>query len=169
VATVGLDGRPQVRTVILRAAERSNRTLAFHADRRSPKFAELSANPRLSWLLYDEPSRMQLRIEALASLHTDDARADRSWATTTLDSRRAYAAEAPPGSLLPEPGDGLSDICRGKDWTLSASERFRSNFCVVVTQVSRLEVLLLNHQGHRRAAFDYDIAEPGRIAHWLIP
>jgi pyridoxine/pyridoxamine 5'-phosphate oxidase len=169
VATSGLDGSPQLRTVVLRAAERASRTLVFHTDRRSPKFLELSADPRLSWLFYDGPSRMQLRLQAVASLHGSDARADSHWAATTVDSRRAYAAEDPPGCALADPGDGLPEEAHDQRWTLAVSECGRPHFAVVLSRVSRLEVLLLHHRGHRRAAFDYDSVEPYRIARWLIP
>jgi pyridoxine/pyridoxamine 5'-phosphate oxidase len=169
VATTGLDGSPEARTVVLRSADPGTRTLSFHTDRRSPKFAELSADPQLSWLLYDEPSRMQLRLQARAWLHTDDALASVHWQATSLNSRRAYAAAAAPGSPLETASDGLIVSTAEGRWSLEASEACRPHFVVVTTQVSRLEVLVLHHRGHRRAAFGYDAQGARSWAGWRTP
>ncbi|NBR79124.1 MAG: pyridoxamine 5'-phosphate oxidase, partial [Alphaproteobacteria bacterium] len=43
VATIGLDGRPRLRTIVLRACDTANRSLRFHTDARSDKINELRA------------------------------------------------------------------------------------------------------------------------------
>jgi len=63
VATVGLDGRPRVRSVILRAADPGLRRLRFYCDNRSEKAKELAADPRVALLGVALPSATQIRIE----------------------------------------------------------------------------------------------------------
>ena len=45
LATVSPDGRPQARTVVLRAADKTAGTLDTHTDLRSAKGTDLRANP----------------------------------------------------------------------------------------------------------------------------
>ena len=164
VGSLGLDGRTQLRTVVLRAVDATARRLSFHTDRRSPKFAELTDDVRMSWLFYDAPTKTQLRLLAEASLHHLDAVSAAAWAGTTLNSRRAYAGTQPPGTVLEAPGDGLPPEPAA---TLAETEAWQPNFVVVETRVEQLELLLLDHRGHRRAVFDYGTApRPGR---WLVP
>ena len=169
LASIGPDG-PNVRTVILRGADAATRRIWCHTDTRSPKFAELTADPRVAWTLYDEGARLQFRAWGRAVLHHDDAVADQRWAATVLNSRRVYQVTAAPGTVSPVPTAGappeLDDDSR---WTIDFSERGRAHFAAVETVVTRLEALYLHHAGHRRASFRYR-ADGSRIdADWLIP
>ena len=44
LATLGADGAPRLRSIVLRAADRATGTLRFHCDQRSDKAAEIRAN-----------------------------------------------------------------------------------------------------------------------------
>lgn len=169
IASIGPDG-PNVRTVILRGADATARRIWCHTDVRSPKFAEITADSRVAWTLYDEGSRLQFRAWGRAVLHHDDAVADARWAATVLNSRRVYQVVAAPGTTSPEPTTGappeLDDDTR---WTIDFSERGRAHFAAVETIVTRLEALYLHHAGHRRASFRYDSAGQRVSADWLIP
>ncbi|MGY6410125.1 MAG: hypothetical protein ACXIUV_03735 [Alkalilacustris sp.] len=46
LATVAADGAPQLRTVVLRAADRAQARLHVHTDLRSAKVGDLRAEPR---------------------------------------------------------------------------------------------------------------------------
>lgn len=168
VATTGADG-PALRTVILRGADAEAHRLRFHTDTRSPKFAELTADPRLAWAFYDEPSRLQLRLRGQAVVHHDDAVADAQWQATPLNSRRIYHAVVAPGSVSEAATSGLPPALDDGRWTLEYSERARPNFAVVETFVTHLEALFLHHAGHRRAAFRYAADGRREDARWLVP
>ena len=59
LVSVGLDGWPKARTVVLRSVDRESATLRCHTDLRSPKVAELEGNPRVGVLAYD-PGQKQI-------------------------------------------------------------------------------------------------------------
>jgi pyridoxamine 5'-phosphate oxidase len=168
LATVSADG-PNIRTVILRGADAGSRRIWCHTDVRSPKFDEISADPRVAWTLYDEGARLQFRAWGLARLHHDDEVARARWATTVLNSRRIYHAVAAPGTVSPEPTGGLPPELDDGRWTAEFSERAWPNFAAVATVVTRLEALYLHHAGHRRASFRYDVDGRRITADWLIP
>ena len=160
VASLGLDGRPRARVVILRGCDVAAGTLRFNTDRRSEKYAELARDPRISLTGYDAGSKIQLRIEGAASLHADDAVADAAWSASRSFSHICYGTEPAPGTVLHEGGDFSlpsedADIASG-----------RANFSTVVIKVQTLEWLYLAHAGHRRARFD---VPEGGAGVWLTP
>ncbi len=75
LATVGADGAPRARTVVLRAVERETRTLRLHTDRRSAKAAEIARNPNVALVFWDARARLQLRTVGIAALLTEGGRA----------------------------------------------------------------------------------------------
>ncbi len=104
LATVGTDGRPSNRMVLLRGVD--ERGFAFYTDRRSRKGADLAANPIAAACFYWEPIeeqvRMEGRIEAVTESEIEEDYAARPraarilhWASTQsrpLDSREALVA-----------------------------------------------------------------------------
>jgi pyridoxamine 5'-phosphate oxidase len=137
VATLSEAG-PAARTVVLRAVEAERRTVWFHTDRRSPKFAELQVDPRLCLLWYDPEVRVQVRVAARAVLHLGDEVAQVAWRNLAETSRRDYAALTGPGGVLDaDDGSNPADA--------------ESNFVAVACQFSELDVLELLPDGHRRA------------------
>lgn len=160
VATIGRDGAPRVRTVVLRAAEPATRTLRFHTDRRSGKAAELAADPRVSLHAYGAGEKLQLRLDGRATLHRDDAVADAAWAATRPFSRACYRLAAAPGQAASDPYAALAEAGEGP-------EAGREAFSAVTVAVERMEVLYLAAAGHRRALFDW---RGGTLAaSWLVP
>ncbi len=160
VATLGLDGRPRARVVIMRACDVAAGTLRFNTDRRTEKFAEFLRDPRVSLTGYDAGAKIQIRVEGSASLHADDAVADEAWAASRPFSRICYGTMPAPGTLRTE----------GGDFALPATEgqigEGRANFSTVVIRVHTLEWLYLAHAGHRRARFD---VQAGGEGVWLTP
>jgi hypothetical protein len=151
VATMQLC-QPEVRTVILRNAERIAKQLSFHTDLRSPKVKQLQENPLLSWLFYHEPLRIQVRCYATASLHTADTIAAAAWEKCRLPSQLNYTPASSPGTVLPEPE--LIDLNQ-KEVGPAVLEFARENFCVVETKLTAMDWVYLHYQGNRRAYFDY--------------
>lgn len=156
-----------LRTVILRQVGVSDRILVCHSDARSAKVREMLSSPQVSWLFYDPKQRIQLRISGQASLHTDDAFADRQWANTGLTSRLNYCATNPPGTRLDKPGSGLPDFLLNKIPTLMESQGGRRNFMAIKVEIAAIDWLMLKVTGNRRARFQWD---KGKLhATWLVP
>ena len=161
LATLAPDGRPRLRTVVLRAADREAGTLRFHCDRRSAKAAELAAAPACALAAYDADAKVQIRVEGTANLHTDDAAAEAAWAGSRAMSRVCYGAAPAPGTALPA----------GDAYTLpdeaAATEVGRPHFAAVVVRAAALEFLYLDRRGHRRAGWRRD--GDGWVGGWLAP
>ncbi len=163
MATIGLDGRPRQRVVVLRGVDPAARTLRFHTDRRSDKAAELARDPRVALTGYDPGAKIQIRVEGTAALHTDDAVADAAWEGSRMASRACYATAPAPGTPLGAPEafslpETDADILAG-----------RAHFCAVVVAVARIEWLYLKFDGHRRARFEWPRAGGEPVMDWLVP
>ncbi|MEM8853832.1 MAG: pyridoxamine 5'-phosphate oxidase family protein [Pseudomonadota bacterium] len=159
VANLGADGEAEARTVVLRGADRAARTVRFHTDRRSGKFAALSAHPRASVHLYDHDAKVQIRLRGTAALHTGDALAEGLWSTMRDMSKVCYRQPVGPGAPIAAP-DGAMD-----GGLLADADGF-ANFVAVVVHIHQLEWLYLAAKGHRRALLDYGGDTPPR---WLAP
>jgi pyridoxamine 5'-phosphate oxidase len=162
VATLAMDGRPRLRTVILRACDVSHRSLRFHTDVRSEKVSEIRRDPRASLHFYEPSSKIQLRLEGVATVNMDNDVADAAWAESRDFSRQAYG-------IMPGPG---AEIPAGADFTLpepshEATAPGRVNFCAVTVKIKSLEWLYLASAGHRRALFRWDSS--GAKGQWLTP
>ncbi|WP_107966767.1 pyridoxamine 5'-phosphate oxidase [Sphingomonas oleivorans] len=84
VATVGADGQPAVRMVLLKGHDQ--RGFVFYTNLESRKAGELMANPRAALLFHWKSLRRQVRIEGPVSGVTD-AEADAYFATRARDSQ----------------------------------------------------------------------------------
>ncbi|WP_349371359.1 pyridoxamine 5'-phosphate oxidase family protein [Salinarimonas sp.] len=166
VATIGLDGRPRLRTVVLRGVEPATARLRFHTDARADKVAELAADPRIALHAYDPQGKFQIRIEGRAIVHRDDALAEQAWRASRMTSRACYATEPAPGSAI---GEGGAFRLPADEGEILAG---RAHFCAVEVVAQTLETLYLAHDGHRRARFG--LQENGTSAGrheacWLVP
>lgn len=156
LATIGADGAPRARTLVLRGFEAEARTLRLHTDTRSGKHAELEAEPRCALHAYDAGAQIQLRLTGRARLHRDDWLADAAWAASRPFSRLCYAAPDAPGSPVaappaaPREGDG------------------RAHFAAIALVFDALDWLWLDATGHRRARFTWHDGAAPR-AEWLAP
>jgi pyridoxamine 5'-phosphate oxidase len=70
LATVGPDGAPHVRMVLLRA--RGPADVGFFTNRESQKGADLAANPRAAIVWYSEATGRQVRIEGTVTEMSED-------------------------------------------------------------------------------------------------
>ncbi|MGL4635441.1 MAG: pyridoxamine 5'-phosphate oxidase family protein [Beijerinckiaceae bacterium] len=162
IASIGLDGRPRPRTVILRGCDVAARALRFHTDIRSEKVQEIAAAPRVGLHFYDPGAKIQLRMDGTATVHTDDAVADAAWLATRTFSRQCYG-------IAPGPG---TTIDAGEDFFLpptteEATAPARANFAATVIRIHSMEWLYLASSGHRRAHFDWSSGT--LAARWLAP
>ncbi|WP_293367883.1 pyridoxamine 5'-phosphate oxidase family protein [Nevskia sp.] len=141
-------GLPTVRTVVLRAVSRAGALVFVHADRRSGKVRELGAQPACSLHIFDAGRRVQLRIEAQASIHLDDDIADAEWqrlrAQHRAQQRRAVAAidaQTTPDVAIDDV-DGLAEADR------------RDDFAAIALHVTAIEWQHIGSRGQRRARFE---------------
>lgn len=157
LATIGWDGAPRARTLVLRGFEAEARVLRLHADARSAKLAELARDARACLHVHDPVAQIQLRLDATAALHRDDAAAEAAWAASRPFSRMCYAAPEPPGTPIAAPAAAPRD-----------PEAGRPHFALIRLRFDRIEWLWLAAEGHRRARLAWDAA--GRLeATWLAP
>ena len=155
LATIGLDGWPRVRTVVLRGAEEAGRWVRMHTDARSPKVREIAADPRVAVLAYDRSRKLQVRLEGRAAVHRSGEVADRAWARTPLMSRRCYLAPGAPSEVREHVDANLPPELTTRDPTADESEAGRSRFAVVEVAVERVDALHLAHAGHARCGAIY--------------
>lgn len=151
LATVTSDGRPQARTVVLRAADKAASTLDIHTDLRSAKVGELRATPFAALHVWDTSAHLQLRLEAQVTLLTGQDVAA-IWAGVPDTSRGSYGSTPAPG----EP------IAQALDYRKAADP---SSFAVLRLEVFSIDALHLG-PNHRRARFDRKTSWAGV---WLSP
>ena len=165
VASVGHNGLPRNRTIVLRAADRQAATLTHYTDRRSVKVHELRTNPVLSYLFWDAES--QIQFSAHGPTHwLPQNQAHRLFEQLPKHSRKAYATTSAPSSPLPAPGTGLPD-----DWdirTLAETDYAQANFGVLVTRLVYADVLLLDRSGNRRLSAIRSEKDRWTL-NWIVP
>lgn len=155
-ATIDESGEPTVRTVVLRATDQAARTVDFHTDRRSLKYRQIRADTRVGWVFWDAADRVQVRLQTVATLHTDDSLADAAWAALSGATQGMYRTPQAPGTPLPaqQPhppapvGDG------------------RKNFVVVQCKIISIDRLHLLPEGHQRGQLSGDDLS---TLTWLAP
>ena len=143
LATQGLGGAPQARTVVLRQADVASWTLTFFTDARSPKCAELSAQPAAQLVFWSARLGWQLRLPVRAVVLRTGTAVSEAW-TRMRQSRSAadYLSGEAPGSLLADAGSANS---------LSPLAPDAHHFAVLQFQAGDIDWLELHREGHRRA------------------
>ena len=159
IATIGNDGFPQARTVVLRGCDPIGRRLRIHTDRRAGKTAELQTDPRASIHAYAPDRKIQVRLQCRVSVHLDGPLWEKSWAETRDFSRECYRVVDASAAPLAAPEQAVFDP--------GQTNNGADNFAVLLAEVSCLEWLYLAAAGHRRAKFEWD--EAGWHGTWLVP
>ncbi|MCA2999770.1 MAG: pyridoxamine 5'-phosphate oxidase family protein [Rhodocyclaceae bacterium] len=165
VASIGLDGSPQQRSMILRKVDVANRRLRFNTDLRSTKIQELKVSPAVSVLAYSAADKVQLRLAGRADLDASSALADAVWSAMRDQSRAAYAQPAAPGAMIEAPAAYVPPLeLRANEPTAIPA---REHFCLVQVEITSLEWVYLHLHGNRRAHFCW----PNGImaSRWLAP
>lgn len=148
LATVGADGLPQARTVVLRQALVKRSQLQIYTDSRSPKVAEMAATPGVMLTFWSKRLGWQLRVRATTVVQHTGPEVDAIWAKVSQSPAAGdYLSAHAPGELV---GDlGVSE---------AASPRVAPahHLCIVTAQVQSIDWLELARSGHRRAFVQAD-------------
>ena len=158
LGSIGLDGAPHMRTVVLRGFDREAMEAEIHTDLRSAKMRQLRADPRAALHGWDAARSVQLRIAGSVTVHCGDQIEAIAWAGLHGGSRRTYRADPGPGAVIGAPGEAGPHL--GEDDA-------RANFVVLRLAVTQLERLDIAKSGHRRALFRW--SEAGVEGMWLAP
>jgi hypothetical protein len=169
VATIGADGSPSQRVMILRHVGWRERSLRFHTDARSTKLDDLANNSAASVLIYDPEPKIQLRLSGSAIVHWEGAAADAAWRQSTNFARRCYLAEHAPGMVVEQPTSGLPEWVEGRQPDDAEIAPARDNFAILLFTFDSLEWLYLANSGHRRARWQWDSAVANWHGFWLAP
>lgn len=169
VATIGSDGGPSQRVMILRHVGWQERSLRFHTDARSTKLDDLTNNSAASVLIYDPEPKIQLRLSGSAVVHREGAAVDAAWSQSTNFARRCYLAEQAPGVVVEQPTSGLPKSVEGRQPDDAELAPARDNFAILLFTFHTLEWLYLANSGHRRARWQWDSGAADWRGHWLAP
>ncbi|TGN97758.1 pyridoxamine 5'-phosphate oxidase family protein [Burkholderia sp. USMB20] len=164
-ATLGLDGAPKVRTIVLRQVSRADRLLSFHTDARSEKVAELRRDARIAIVANDLDSLVQIRAEGVASICDDEAQRRAVWQSSRPHTLLLYRAPLRPGTPIASPEE--AHVAAGATTGTSATDDGYRNFCLLHVTVTRIDWLELARSGHRRAVFD--VNDDGYVGRWVAP
>ena len=168
LSSIGDEGEPDARIVVLRRIEVAERLVFCHTDRRAPKVKQIASTPEVHWLFYDFDRRTQLRIHAKAEVLTEGPVFEEAWAGSKLESRRCYLAPLAPGAETPGPSPNLPDTHLTRSPTPEESEVGRAQFAVVRSVAHQIDWLHLASDGHRRARFEWSTRD-GWSGNWLAP
>ncbi|NQW83998.1 MAG: pyridoxamine 5'-phosphate oxidase family protein [Alcaligenaceae bacterium] len=157
LATQGIDqSGPQARTVVLRHADASSWSLRIYTDARSPKCAELMAQPLAQLTFWSKRLNWQLRVSALATVDFDSEQVKAAWERIRQSRASAdYLSRVPPGYIQPS-GEPAAETTRDSP--------LRHHLAILNFKVSSMDWLALSQDGHRRARL-----KPDGLLEWLVP
>jgi len=150
-ATTSPDGWPEVRTVAMRRATRSEALIEVHTDIETPKVTALRHSPRASLHIWLPRADLQIRILAQVDILTGPAN-DEDWARVPVGSRVSYGTQ-------PIPGTPISSVY---DYEKPA---LRERFAVLRCHLVDIDLVHLGNQ-HRRAIYRADSNWQGT---WVAP
>ncbi len=151
LATVDAQGAPQIRTVVLRAADQDSATLQVYTDLYATKVNEIQAHPLTAIHIWDSVAHLQIRLQANAAIRTG-TEVEANWERVTAHGRKCYGMSPAPGQPI---NAGLA-YHKAVD---------RDAFAVIDLSVQAMDILHLGRQ-HRRARFERKSQWAGQ---WLAP
>ncbi|CAE6846157.1 pyridoxamine 5'-phosphate oxidase family protein [Paraburkholderia sp. SEWSISQ10-3 4] len=151
-ATVGVDGAPAVRNVVLRRASREDRSVTFHTDVRSQKVTELRKDARISIVGSDFESGIQIRLQGIARIIEDPEKTKPAWNLSRPRTLIVYSTPHIPGTPVASPEDAYAKTDAGVDGESVGFE----NFCLIDVRISKIDYLNLYSTGHVRASLEHD-------------
>lgn len=156
-----------MRTVVLRRVDVDTKKIYLHTDLRSKKMADLYDTNHMSWLVYDQSQRTQIRLSGNIIIHHMDDLCKEHWNKTGHHSRRYYMLDRLVEEM-PEASTGLNESLTAFDYTLEESEIGFQHFVVVETCINWMDWYYTHSKGNRRAKFMYNDAMLTDET-WLMP
>ena len=160
--SLGLDGRPRGRTVVMRAFDPSARCLRCHIDIRSDKATEIARDARVGWTFYDPALKWQIRLSGTAIIHHGDAVAQAAWQQSQKMSQICYGTLPAPGIVI---AGGDQFVLPQSPDEIALGER---HFAALICTYDEMEGLWLGFKGHRRMRYRW-ASGGGLKAEWLAP
>jgi pyridoxamine 5'-phosphate oxidase len=152
LATVGCDGSPNARTVVLRKVDANQQTLCVYTDARSAKVIELAKEPKAVFAFWSARLNWQLRVKVAISVTTEGPELQALWQRVQQSASAAdYMAPAAPGTERPEAYSSADTGSGGH------------HFALLNARVLQMDWLELGQDEHRRARLSADTWQ------WLIP
>ena len=156
LATVGRQGAPDARTVVLRHADAKLSRLHIYTDSRSPKVAALADQPSAMLVFWSKRLSWQLRVRAHMSVQTAGPQLEAVWDRVRQSAAAGdYLSAAAPGDALP--GEQADEQALPEDPTRP------HHLAILIAQVQEIDWLELARGGHRRALLSTDTWE------WRVP
>lgn len=152
LATLGADGAPEVRGVVLRAADPARGTVDIFTDATTTKCAEITADPRVALTLWREDMLLQIRMRGtMAIIEGDTARA--AWNDLPDSALPDYGVTPAPATPIPQADGYLRDPDAAR-------------FAILRLSVETMDVVSLQAPIHTRAFFE---RRDGWRGQWRAP
>jgi pyridoxamine 5'-phosphate oxidase len=147
LATIGLDGTPQARAVVLRQASKATQSLIVFTDKRTPKVAELRAHPAGMLTFWSKRLGWQCRVALRFQVHTDGPDVDAAW------QRMSRSAAAKDYLSVRVPGSALA---RDDSFVETNASLTAHHLAILTGQISSVDWLELGQSAHSRIKFMLD-------------
>lgn len=158
LATLSPEGRPALRTLVLRAFERSPASAEMHSDARAGKVRDIACAGQVALLAWSSADQLQLRFEGDARLHRGDAVARARWDKLSPNARNTYGLHTEPGAPVTNPEDQSH---------LSPEQQFQQ-FAVILVTLTSVDVLRLEPEGGQTRAYGR-FTSSGIAGTWIGP
>ncbi|MDG1529960.1 MAG: pyridoxamine 5'-phosphate oxidase family protein [Paracoccaceae bacterium] len=152
LATVDQLGAPQLRTLVLRGANKHDGTVELHTDAASQKVPQLENDPRAAVLIWDEKAMIQIRLMGDITIKSD-ASLSNIWEQLPSVTQGNYGVMPPPGSK----------IAAGDNYSRKADA---GKFAILELKIQTMDLVQLQEPSHRRAFYDQSDNWGGQ---WLAP
>ncbi len=149
LATLGLDGYPQARTLVLRSANRDLAAVELFTDGATNKINELGAHPKASVLVWDR-DLFQIRLSVDVEITQGP---EEIWQTFRGTAPQNYGGTPTPGTPM----------AAAEDYIPSSEQ---SRFMVLNCTIQAIDTVYLGPDLHRRASFT---RADGFKGTWIAP
>ena len=142
LATLTPEGRPGLRTLVLRGFERFPGCAEMHTDARAAKARDIARTPSVTLLAWSAADQLQIRLDGEARLHRDDELARSRWDALSPNARNSYGLRSEPGAPIADPDEQSH---------LPPDQQF-GQFAVILVSLTCLDVLRLGPEGSQTRA-----------------
>lgn len=174
LATIGIDGGPRARTVVLRSVDVLRCRLLIYTDQRSAKMHEIKATDRVALSFWDAHINQQLRLTGRASVVPPGPDVNAAWVALPVASRLPYLVGLPPGHHLTQPDCNQPENRGGRALTPAETDDGRDVFTLLAIVWTAWDWLWVGRSEHRRAQWNWEPADnPQAVGdcqgNWVVP